>query len=282
MIELNKDRDTQDGNGIKTSFDFDFYIQKNTDIKIYIINKITGVKTLKTLTTDYSVSNIKNTGFTTTMLVAPTDNEQIFVLRDVPYTQGLNIEAVTDFDERKLMGALDKLTAMCQQLKGALDRTIQTADESDVIGLSIPSVLTPGSAIKINATGDGVELTDTDIDEAIAVADAAVISTTANATAALASANSAAEYARAVQVTGVLDKDNWTLVSGLYEYDLADTNISVNSVVDIVPDNGDIAVVRAALILPKTVSSAGSVKVYATNEPTDDIGVSLVIWGVST
>jgi len=74
-----------------------------------------------------------------------------------------------------------------------------------------------------------------------------------------------------------LSSASWSLVSGLYEYDLANANITASSVVDIVPDNADIDVVKTAEILPKTVSSSGSVKIYATNEPTANIGVTLLI-----
>lgn len=165
MIELNKDRDTQDGNGVKTSFDFDFFIQKNTDIKVYIINKTTGVKTLKSLTTHYSVSNIKTgktIGFTVTMVTAPTSNEQIFVLQEIPCTQTIDLEAVTDFDERKMMGALDKITAVCQRMQGSLDRTLKTADESDVTSLVLP-VFEAGKVLAVNETEDGLTLVDVEL-----------------------------------------------------------------------------------------------------------------------
>jgi hypothetical protein len=82
-----------------------------------------------------------------------------------------------------------------------------------------------------------------------------------------------------VQVTGLTLLDTgWTLVGGLYEYDLADANILATSIVEVIPDNADAAIVQAAVFLPRTDSSAGSVKVYATNEPTDDIGVTINIY----
>ncbi|HAQ19607.1 MAG TPA: hypothetical protein DCR40_10310 [Prolixibacteraceae bacterium] len=74
-----------------------------------------------------------------------------------------------------------------------------------------------------------------------------------------------------------LSSGSWSLVSGLYEYDLANANITANSIVDVIPDNADISIVKAADILPKTVSSAGSVKLYSTNAPTGNIGVTINI-----
>jgi hypothetical protein len=80
------------------------------------------------------------------------------------------------------------------------------------------------------------------------------------------------------QVTKTLTTGAWSLVSGLYEQDVSDSAITSASVVDVIPDNADIATVKTAEVLPKTVSASGSVKVYATNLPGADIGVTLTIW----
>lgn len=81
-----------------------------------------------------------------------------------------------------------------------------------------------------------------------------------------------------LQITGItLTAANWTLVSGLYEYDLANANITANSIVDVIPANSSIAIVKAAEVLPETDSSTGSVKLYATNAPTGDITVTINI-----
>lgn len=80
------------------------------------------------------------------------------------------------------------------------------------------------------------------------------------------------------QVTGItLLSTSWTLVTGLYEYDLANVNITATSIVDVIPENASIAIVKAADVLPKTISSAGSVKLYSTNAPTGDISVTINI-----
>ena len=77
----------------------------------------------------------------------------------------------------------------------------------------------------------------------------------------------------------VLLSANWSLVSGLYEYNLSNTNIKSTSIVDVIPDNADIAIVKAAQILPKTVSSTGAVKLYSTNAPASNIGITINIIG---
>ena len=86
-----------------------------------------------------------------------------------------------------------------------------------------------------------------------------------------------------IQITGLtLVAANWALFSGLYEYDLADANITAAMVVDVIPENADITIVKAAEILPKTVSSAGSVKLYATNAPTGNVGVTIILTTATT
>lgn len=81
-----------------------------------------------------------------------------------------------------------------------------------------------------------------------------------------------------MQITGLtLVAANWTLVTGLYEYDLANANITANSIVEVIPANASIAIVKSAEVLPETDSSAGSVKLYAINAPTGDISVTINI-----
>ena len=88
-------------------------------------------------------------------------------------------------------------------------------------------------------------------------------------------------YNRVKQVTGLtLLVANWTLVSGLYEYDLADVGITANSVVNITPvltSSADLDVVNNAQIFENTESSVGSVKLKAISAPTADINVVLTI-----
>jgi hypothetical protein len=80
------------------------------------------------------------------------------------------------------------------------------------------------------------------------------------------------------QITGkTVATGAWSLVSGLYEASISDGNILSTSIVDVIPSNSSISVVNAAQMLPQTDSSAGAVKIYATNLPTASITVTLNI-----
>jgi len=81
-----------------------------------------------------------------------------------------------------------------------------------------------------------------------------------------------------IQVTGLtLTTGAWTLASGLYEQSISDANITTSSIVDVIPNNADFAVVAAASFLPRTDSASGSVKVYCNNLPSGNIGVTINI-----
>ena len=81
-----------------------------------------------------------------------------------------------------------------------------------------------------------------------------------------------------LQITGLtLLSTGWTLVSGLYEYDLSNVNITADSIVEVIPANADVPTVKAAEILPETNSSSGSVKIYSVNAPTANISVTINI-----
>ena len=81
-----------------------------------------------------------------------------------------------------------------------------------------------------------------------------------------------------ISVAATLPSASWTLVGGLYEQDISNSNITSSSIVYIVPENSTIQIVIDAVVLPKTDSSNGSVKVYSQFLPSGDIDVTLNIW----
>ena len=70
---------------------------------------------------------------------------------------------------------------------------------------------------------------------------------------------------------------NWVSDSGTWRYDLLNTKIKDNSIVDVIPDILDLAIVRVAGIYPETVSEKGKVMLYAANQPGGDIRVTINI-----
>lgn len=81
-----------------------------------------------------------------------------------------------------------------------------------------------------------------------------------------------------IQVTPVtLTTGGWSLVSGFYEYNYSNSNIESTSIIDIIPENASAGVFKLAGILPSTLNSLGSVKIYATNLPSSNMTVTINI-----
>lgn len=75
----------------------------------------------------------------------------------------------------------------------------------------------------------------------------------------------------------VLLSTGWALVSGFYEYNYPNASITVKSIVDAIPDNASVEVVKTAGVMPLMTSSAGSVKFYAMLAPIANITVNITI-----
>jgi hypothetical protein len=81
------------------------------------------------------------------------------------------------------------------------------------------------------------------------------------------------------QVTGkTVATGAWSLVSGVYEASISDAAILATSIVDVIPNNADASTIRTAGLLPRTDSSSGAVKIYATSAPAATITVTLNIF----
>ncbi len=85
----------------------------------------------------------------------------------------------------------------------------------------------------------------------------------------------------ALQVIQVVDKvltvGGWSLVGGIYQQSISDSNILPSSIVDVIPSNTNTAIVRSSKFLPTTNSSTGRVMVYCENLPLSNITVTINI-----
>ena len=80
-----------------------------------------------------------------------------------------------------------------------------------------------------------------------------------------------------ISTTDTLTVAGWVLVGSFYEQTLFNANITANSIVNVIPNNADYQTIVNAQLLPSNDSAAGSVKLYANNLPTTNIGVTLII-----
>jgi hypothetical protein len=115
------------GNGSTTVFAYTFKIFADGDLDVYIRSS-TGTETLKTLTTDYTVSNAGvDGGGNVTFGTAPASGETVVIQRKLALTQGTDYVENDPFPAESHEEALDRLTFITQQMQEELDRSIKAS-----------------------------------------------------------------------------------------------------------------------------------------------------------
>jgi len=113
------------GNGSQTVFPYTFKINAEADIQV-IIRAANGTETVKTLTTDYSVSGVGSaSGGNVTMVTAPSATETIVIRRETSQTQTVDLVENDPFTAETVEGAFDKSIAVSQELQEEVDRSIK-------------------------------------------------------------------------------------------------------------------------------------------------------------
>jgi hypothetical protein len=158
-VSTTTSRADYNGNGTTTAFAVPFYFLDQTHLTVLRTQISTGVITTLALTTDYTVTGAGNpAGGTVTALVAPTADQKLSILRNVPLTQ-LNTYVPNDpFPAASHEQALDKLTMEVQQLDEAIDRAL-TLPANTTAGTVSTSLPTPAAnqVIAWNSTATGLQ-----------------------------------------------------------------------------------------------------------------------------
>jgi len=122
------------GNGSTTVFPYTYKIFDEDDLTV-IVRAANGTETVKTITSDYTVSGVGSAGGgNVTMLTAPATGETLVILREQDLVQELDIVPNDPFPADSLEAALDKLTFMVQQHEETLDRTIKASRTNTIAG----------------------------------------------------------------------------------------------------------------------------------------------------
>lgn len=114
---------------------------------------------------DYTVDGAGTLKRTATILKEVKAGQTLAVYLDVPITQNISPEEGGNFPASTNEFVLDKLTYICQMLYERVARSMQVSIDNPFNGTL--SVLAPSKAIKINAAGDGLELSEYDPDTAL-------------------------------------------------------------------------------------------------------------------
>ncbi len=118
-------RNVKDGNGVTTSFPFDFAFEADGDLVVTLVVTSTGVETLQTLTTDYTTTGGSGATGTIEMIVSPATGEQLVIERDLAYTQSTDYQPNDPFPAEVNETALDRLTFLVQQVLDFSQRALR-------------------------------------------------------------------------------------------------------------------------------------------------------------
>ena len=118
-------KNSYSGDGSTTVFPYTFKISAEADIQV-IIRAANGTETVKTLTTDYSVSGVGSaSGGNVTMVTAPSATETLVIRRETTQTQTVDLVENDPFTAETVEGAFDKSIAVAQELQEEVDRSIK-------------------------------------------------------------------------------------------------------------------------------------------------------------
>jgi len=163
-------------NGVNTTFAFDFpiFYESNTTPKFsleIIITDLSGVETIKTETTDYTIT-YNQTDYLNGVIAqgnvvlntAPTLNYKVSILRKLNFTQNNDITTSgTDaLPGTALEGSLDKLTLMLLETKENLNRVIKLPKSSILTNIEFPIGASQANQV-IAINNDGNNLTTKDL-----------------------------------------------------------------------------------------------------------------------
>lgn len=113
------------GNGTTQVFSVPFYFLVDTDLKVSKKSAATGVTSVLTLNSDYTLSGAgNNAGGSMTALAAPASGDQIYIERNVSAVQQTSYPFNAPFPSSSHEKALDRLTMLVQQQGASVLRTL--------------------------------------------------------------------------------------------------------------------------------------------------------------
>ena len=121
-------KNSYSGNGSTTEFAYGYKIFADTDLQVIIRVNSTGVETVKTLTTHYTVAGAGDASggsITFTSGNIPASGETVVIIREVPQTQAIDYIANDPFPAESHEEGLDRATMTTQQVQEELDRSIK-------------------------------------------------------------------------------------------------------------------------------------------------------------
>ena len=146
------------GDGSATAFSFPYLFFADDDLNVILVVDSTGVETVKTITTHYTVAGAGNAaGGTVTMGSAPASGETLVIIRKEQFTQGLDLVENDPFPSDLVEQQFDSLTMLTQQMNTEISRSFKLSD-GDTTGADT-TLSTPVANAFIQWDSTGLALT---------------------------------------------------------------------------------------------------------------------------
>lgn len=124
MVSTEINRIQYSGNGVTTAFSFPAPVQASADL--IVITTTSGVDTIRTLTSDYTLTGVGTaSSVTVTFLSAPANGTTVTIYRSPAATQSLDLTENSNFPQESVETALDKLAMISARVKDAVTRCIR-------------------------------------------------------------------------------------------------------------------------------------------------------------
>jgi hypothetical protein len=214
----------------QTSFAVPFEFFDDSDVNVYVDG------TLKTITTDYTISGGGgSTGTVTISVTGATGGSVVVLTRDITIERTTDFTAGADINRAALNTQLDTLTAIAADVKDSAELALRYNDQTVGVSTELPVVDTlKGKTLAFNASTGAPEAGPTAADVANAQTNAAnaAASASAAASSASAAANSAAAAATfdpaSIAITGgTIDN---TVIGGSTPAAVNGTTLTVGSI----------------------------------------------------
>jgi hypothetical protein len=112
------------GNGVTTAFNYEFKIEDKSQLNV-VKTSVDGVETSLVVDVNYTVTNVGSEGGGQAILfIAPVTGETITNLRNVPFTQEMDLENQGAYFAETVEDAFDLAAMRDQQLKEELSRAV--------------------------------------------------------------------------------------------------------------------------------------------------------------
>lgn len=152
-VSSSTNRVSYSGNGTLTTFAYTFKVFDEGDLTV-ILRASDGTETVQTITTHYTVTNVGNaSGGNIEFVTAPSATETVVIVREQPFTQGLDLVPNDPFPAQSLEESLDKLTFVDQRLNEKIDRALTFSVGDFVTDATLPvKELRVGKVLAFNET----------------------------------------------------------------------------------------------------------------------------------